>query len=336
MKAWQLQNNFGLENLNLVETKTRPLGPNDVLVRVKACSLNFRDLMVVKGQYNPKLRFPLVPVSDGAGEVMAVGADVTDFAVNDKVAGIFSQEWMFGTSSPHMTSTTLGDPLDGMLTEQVVLKSHGLVKVPKYLSFAEAACLPCAGVTAFNAMFCQANLTMGDTILIEGTGGVSLFALQFAKVMGLKSIVLSSSNDKLGRARELGATHTINYVEHPQWHKEVLSVTEGLGVDAVIEVGGGETINQAISCVKPGGTILVIGILTGIETRMNLIPVLMKNIRLQGIFVGAKSVFTSLNRMLEHSKIHPVIDRSFTFDEAKSAFTHLESQKHFGKVVITM
>lgn len=334
MRAWQLTNGFGLKNLKPVDFSKRLPEASEVLIKIQACSLNYRDLMVIKGLYNPRLGFPLIPLSDGAGVIEAVGKGVTDLKVGDKVCGIFSQTWDYGIDQTKMHKGTLGEPLDGMLSTHITLNAKGVIKVPDYLTVEEASTLPCAAVTAFNAIYCQSNLNPGSTLLIEGTGGVSLFALQFAKALNVSTIVTSSSDDKLDKVKKLGATHTINYQTTPQWHEEALKLTDKQGVDGVIEVGGANTLNQAIACTKAGGVISVIGILSGVSCDLNVIPLLMKNIRLQGVFVGSRQVFESMNRVLEHAKIHPVIDKMFAFEDAIDAFHYMESQKHFGKVVI--
>lgn len=336
MRAWQIVDGFGLDHLKLNNVSEEKLGAHEVRVKVRACSLNYRDLMVVKGFYNPKQPLPLVPVSDGAGEIVEIGALVKDFKVGDRVCGTFSQNWDYGRVCEEAQKFTLGSPLNGMLGETVVLSQQGMVKYPSFLSFQEAATLPCAALTAFNAMTQESCFNPGDTVLIEGTGGVSLFALQFAQLLSLKTIVISSSNDKLAQAKKLGATHTINYVQNEQWPEAVLSLTEGMGVDGVVEVGGAKTINKAIASVKRGGVITVIGILSGTTENFDLRPILMRQIRIHGVFVGAKSLFMAMNRVIEHGNIHPVIDKVFDFKDAPKAFDYLESGAHFGKVVITM
>ncbi|USN51936.1 MAG: NAD(P)-dependent alcohol dehydrogenase [Myxococcales bacterium] len=336
MRAWQINKNFGLDNFQLVERTDLRLEPHQVRIKTKACSLNFRDLMVIKGAYNPKQPLPLVPVSDGAGEIVEVGSLVKNFKVGDKVCGTFSQNWDYGRVGEFAQKFTLGSPIDGMLSESVVLSEQGIVKYPSFLSFQEAATLPCAALTAFNAMTQESDFKAGDTILIEGTGGVSLFALQFAKRLAINSIVISSSDEKLEKVRELGASHTINYLKDKDWDKQVLSLTNDQGVDGVIEVGGAKTINKALACVKRGGFIGVIGILSGTSLDFDLIPILMRQIRVHGIFVGSKSMFVAMNRVIEHSKLHPVIDKEFSFLEAPLAFHYMESGAHFGKIVINM
>ncbi len=336
MRAWQVKGSFGLEALQLTSLPEASIGPDEVRLKVHACSLNYRDLMVIKGQYNPRQRLPLVPLSDGAGEIIELGALVEGFKLGDRVCATFSQNWDYGRFYRNAARFTLGGPLDGMLTESIVLNQRGLLKFPAYLSYQEAATLPCAALTAFKALTQEASLCPGDTILLQGTGGVSLFALQFAQVLGLKTIVISSSNDKLKRVRELGATELINYQEKPDWSQEVLSITGGQGVDCVVEVGGAKTFNQALASVKGGGTISVIGVLSGIIDQIDIRPILMNQIRINGVFVGSKQLFSAMNRMLEHSLIHPVIDQVFAFSDARAAFKRMESAQHFGKIVISV
>lgn len=333
MRAWQITDSFGLGHLTLVKKNQKPLLENQVRIKVHACSLNFRDLMVIKGLYNPKQSFPLTPVSDGAGEIIEIGAKVSNFKVGDRVCATFSQKWDVGVVSEEAQKNTLGSPLDGMLAEQVVLEEGGLIKFPSFLSFKEAATLPCAALTAFNALTKNQSYQPGDTVLIEGTGGVSLFALQFAQLLNLKTIVTSSSNDKLARAKKLGATHLLNYRELTNWHEKVRELCHG-GVDGVVEVGGAKTISQAVACTKNGGTVCVIGVLSGSQEPFDLRPILMRQIKIHGTFVGPKNLFAAMNRVIEHGQIKPVIDREFAFEDAQSAFAYLESGQHFGKVVI--
>lgn len=334
MRAWKIVGEFGLNNLKLMDGDKPRLKAHEVRVDIRACSLNYRDLMVAKGQYNPHQSLPLIPLSDGAGVVSEVGAEVTGFKVGDRVCATFSQDWCHGIATAETFRATLGSPIDGTLTESRVFDAAGLIPFPNFLSFEEAATLPCAAVTAFNALALQASTKPGDTVLIEGTGGVSLFALQFAQVLGLKAIVLSSSSEKLAKAKAIGDCCGINYAENDNWPDMVLDLTGGKGVDVVIEVGGAKTINKAIASTKKGGTVAVIGILSGIREAIDLRPILMNNIRIQGIFVGAKTVFSAMNRVIEHGKIRPVVDRVFDFNQAPEAFRHLESAQHFGKVCI--
>jgi NADPH:quinone reductase-like Zn-dependent oxidoreductase len=333
MRVWQI-NGFSLENLHLVKTLSTTLKNNQVRVKIHACSINYRDLMVVRGQYNPKQSLPLIPLSDCAGEVVAMGDLVSDFKVGDKVCATFSQNWCHGAPTKAVGNATLGSPNNGVLAEECDFYEKGLVHFPPYLSYEEASTLPCAGVTAYNALACQGRFFAGNTVLLQGTGGVSIFALQFAKAMGLRIIIISSSDQKLQKAKALGADELINYSDDKEWHTNVLKLTNSLGVDGVIDVGGAKTIGHSILSCKPSGVVCIIGVLSGSEETMDLRPVLMKNLRLQGIFVGAKTVFLAMNELLIQHKIHPVIDEIFNFEEANKAFSYFESAKHFGKVVI--
>jgi NADPH:quinone reductase-like Zn-dependent oxidoreductase len=334
MRAWKITKEFGLGHLSLVDADNPSLKPNEVRVKVRACSLNFRDLMVAKGIYNPRQSLPLIPLSDGAGDVIEVGPLVSSLKVGDRVCATFSQKWCHGIASAESMKATLGSPLDGMLTETKVLAEEGLIKFPDYLNYEEAATLPCAAVTAFNAIALQSSLKPSDTVLIEGTGGVSLFALQFAKAFGIKAILTSSSSEKLAKAKDIADFHGINYKENDNWPAAVLEMTEGVGVDSVVDVGGAKTIRKAIASLKKGGVVCCIGVLSGSEEPMDLRPILMNNIRIQGIFVGAKTVFLAMNRVLTHRKIHPVIDRIFDFSQAGDAFAYMERAEHFGKICI--
>lgn len=332
MKAFEIQQ-FGIENLALVEREIPQPAENEVLVKFHAVSLNYRDLMMVNGWYNPKLKMPLVPFSDGAGEITAVGENVTRFKVGDRVCPIFHQAWTDGEVEAKKVKAALGGDLDGCLREYGTFNENGLVKIPEHLSYEEAATLPCAAVTAYHALFSSGNLSPSDTVLLQGTGGVSIFALQFASHFGAKTIITSSSNEKLEKAKSLGANLTINYKENPDWDKVVLDLTEKRGVDHVVEVGGAGTLQKSMNSAKMGGHIAVIGVL---ETKGDIAPVtiLMKSIKLQGIFVGSRQMFEDMNRMFEQHHIKPVIDKVFEFSEVKEALNHMQSGSHFGKVVV--
>ena len=327
---------FGIEGLRQRPRAEPTPGPGQVLVQVRATSLNYRDLLTLKGVYNPKQSLPLVPLSDGAGEVVAVGSDVDNLQPGDRVAGIFAQDWQDGHFRVQARRSTLGGPLDGMLAEQVLLPATGVVKVPGNLSFKEAACLPCAAVTAWNALMEQGRLRPGQTVLLLGTGGVSIFALQFAVLMGARAIVTSSRDEKLAKAKALGAWQTINYTERPDWDKVVLEMTAGRGVDHVVEVGGADTLARSLNAVCFSGRVSLIGVLAGVVTQLPVTLVLMKHVRLQGILVGSRQMFVNMNRAIEANQIKPVIDRVFDFDAAPQAFTYLESASHVGKVVVRM
>lgn len=332
MKVFEIQQ-FGVENLALVEREIPQPAENEVLVKFHAVSLNYRDLMMVNGWYNPKLKMPVVPFSDGAGEITAVGDDVTRFKVGDRVCPIFHQAWVDGSVETGKVKTALGGDVDGCLREYGTFDENGLVKIPEHLSYEEAATLPCAAVTAYHALFSSGNLHTDDIVLLQGTGGVSIFALQFASHFGAKTIITSSSNEKLEKAKSLGANLTINYKENPDWDKVVLDLTEKRGVDHVVEVGGAGTLQKSMNSAKMGGHIAVIGVL---DTKGDIAPVtiLMKMLRLHGIFVGSRQMFEDMNRMLEQHQIKPVIDKVFEFSEVKEALNYMQSGSHFGKVVV--
>jgi len=305
------------------------------LIRVRATSLNFRDLMTVTGVYNPKQPLPLIPLSDGVGEVVAVGDGVTRVAVGDRVAGIFAQGWTAGEPAlEKVRATTLGGPLDGMLSEYRALSQEGVVKVPDYLTDEEAATLPCAALTAWSALITHGQLKPGDTVLVQGTGGVSIFALQFAKAAGARVIITSGSDEKLERAKALGADEIINYRQAPDWDKAVREMTGGRGVDHVVEVGGAGTLAKSIRSVRFGGHISLIGVLSGRAGEIDIAPVLMQNIRVQGIIVGSREMFEAMNRALEQNQIRPVVDKIFALDETRQAFELMAQGGHFGKICI--
>ena len=332
MKAYEI-NQFGIDNLSLVERDDPQPKPNEVVVKFRAASLNFRDLMMVGGKYNPKLKMPLIPLSDGAGEVIATGASVTRWKTGDRVCPIFMQSWIEGEPNFPKARTALGGDLDGVLREYGAFPEESLVKIPANLSFEEAATLPCAAVTAWNALSVSGKLTAGETVLTQGTGGVSIFAVQFARVFGAKIIATSSSDEKLQKVKELGAGETINYKQTPDWDRAVLDLTDKKGVDHVIEVGGPGTLPKSLAAVKIGGHVALIGVLTG-AGEINPTPILMKSIRLQGIYVGSRHMFEAMNRAIEQNGIKPVIDQTFAFEEAREAYRYMESAQHFGKIVV--
>lgn len=333
MKRYELTA-FGLDNLKRVDRpRPEPTG-GQALVRVTAASLNYRDLMVVKGIYNPKMPLPRVPFSDGAGVVEAVGPDVTRVRPGDRVAGIFMQKWIDGPLTDEKGQSALGGAIDGMLSEYVTLDAEGLVHTSAHLNDEQAACLPCAAVTAWNALVTQGHLKAGDTVLVQGTGGVSLFALQFARLHGARVIATSGSDEKLARAKSLGAAETINYRTTPDWDQAVLGLTGGVGVDHVVEVGGAGTLEKSLRAVRPMGTISQIGVLTGVTKDLNIAPILMKHARLQGIYVGSRSIFEAMNRAIGTARLVPVVDKVFPFEQAADALRHMESGAHFGKIVV--
>lgn len=313
--------------------RPRP-GHGEVLLQMKAASLNFRDIMTVKGLYNPKQPLPLVPCSDGVGEVIEVGTGVGRVAVGDRVATLFAQKWWGGGPEREKLRSTLGGPYDGTLTEYMALSEDGVVPVPEHLTDAEAATLPCAALTAWSALVTQGGVRAGDTVLVQGTGGVSIFALQFARLLGARVIVTSSKAEKLERALELGASAGINYVEEPDWGKKARQLTGGAGVDLVVEVGGGGTLEQSLKAIRIGGQISMIGVLSGGVAKVALAPVLMGNVRIQGILVGSREGFEAMNRAIDLHELKPVVDRVFPFSETPEAFSYMAEGRHFGKVAI--
>ena len=316
MKAMRIHELGGPDGLRLDELPEPRPGAGEVAVRVRATSLNYRDLMMVRGQYNPKLALPIVPLSDGAGEVSAVGQGVTRFKPGDRVASAFMPGWVSGAPNEAKARSALGGGGAGMLAETVVLPAEGVVAVPDHLSFEEAATLPCAAVTAWHALVVEGQLKAGDTVLVQGTGGVSVFALQFARLHGARVIATSSSDEKLQRMLALGASDGINYKTTPDWDKAALKLTGGEGVDHVVEVGGVGTLNKSLRVAKMGGRVSLIGVLTGGSAEVGIFPVLMKNLRVQGIYVGSVGMFELMNRAIALHAMKPVIDRVFPFEEA--------------------
>ena len=333
MKAFEIREAFGLDNLVEVDRPKPVPGHGEVLIKVLAVSLNYRDLLMVKGLYNPKLPLPLVPFSDGAGDVVAVGEGVTRFKKGDRVMGIFMQSWLTGELTSAAARSALGAETGGMLAEYVALDQEGVVHMPGHLSYEEAATLPCAGVTAWHATVLQ-GLKPGECVLLLGTGGVSIFALQFARLTGATVIITSSSDVKLEKAKRLGAAQGINYRSIPAWGDRAKELSGGNGADLVVEVGGAGTLPQSLRAVRMGGRISLIGVLTGSEGEINPRPIVMKKVRLQGIFVGSREMFESMNRAITSSGLHPVVDRVFPFDEVKKALRHMERQAHFGKICV--
>lgn len=329
-RAYQIKA-FGLDQIEETAVELPQLGPNDVLLRMHACSLNYRDYMVAKGIYNPKQKLPLVPLSDGAAEVVETGSAVTQFKTGDRVTPIFMQRWIAGELQADAAKSALGAALPGVLQRELVFNENGLLKIPEHLSYEEAATLPCAALTAWNALFEHGKLLPGQTVLTLGTGGVSIFALQFAKAAGAKVVITSSSNEKLERAKKLGADLTINYKEHENWDSAVLKELPE-GVDHVIELGGAGTLDRSIRSVKPGGHVSLIGVLA--SGQFDPRPLLMKSVTLQGIFVGSREMFQHMNKAISTHKINPVIDHSFKASEIRDALEHMAAGNHFGKIVL--
>ncbi len=305
-------------------------------VRFHAASLNYRDLMVALGQYNPKMELPRILGSDAAGEVVRVGAGVTELQRGDRVASLFFQSWQAGEITSTTGKSALGGAVDGVFATDCLLPTTGLIPVPQMLSVEQAATLPCAALTAWNALVERGKVHAGQTVLILGTGGVSLFALQLAKMHGARVILTSSSDDKLARGRALGADETINYTATPAWDDEVLRLTGKRGVDHVVEVGGAGTMDRSLKAVRVGGHVHLIGVLSEPEKGVNIRPVLSKSLYFNGIYVGSREMALRLNAALEVNQLQPVIDRVFPFSEARAAFEHMRSGSHFGKIVLRL
>jgi NADPH:quinone reductase-like Zn-dependent oxidoreductase len=336
MKVIEIKESFGLENLTIVERERPQPGPGELLLKMKAVSLNFRDLLTVQGMYNPRQPLPLIPCSDGVGVVVEAGDGVQGFGPGDRVIPIFAQKWLSGEPTRDKLRSTLGGPLDGTLCEYMTVPAEAVATVPNYMSDLEAATLPCAALTAWSALVVQAHVRPGDTVLVLGTGGVAIAAVQIAKMLGARVIVTSSSDEKLERARALGADHGINYRAEPRWGKLARELAGGEGVDHVIEVGGAGTLEQSIRSVRVNGQISLIGVLAGGVQEVNVIPVLMQNIRIQGVIVGSRESFEDMLRAYALHQVKPVVDRVFAFEESRAAFEHVLDGAHFGKVCISL
>jgi NADPH:quinone reductase-like Zn-dependent oxidoreductase len=334
MRSYEIQEYGGSSGLKLVDRPLPEPDNYDVVVRIRATSLNYRDLIVLQGKYDRNPTVGRVPLSDGAGEVVAVGPAVTKFKLGDRVAACFFQGWPAGRFSGEMHRTALGGPIDGVLTEQAKFHEDGLVHLPANYSFEEGATLPCAALTAWQSLIVRGELVPGETVLLLGTGGVSIFGLQIAKMSGAKVIITSSSDEKLERARQLGADAVINYQTTPEWGKAAANLAGRDGVDHVIEVGGAGTFLQSVRACRFGGKIGMIGILSGIEVKTEIFPIVHKSATVFGIYVGSREMFEELNRALEQSNVRPVIDKIFPFASAPEAFEYMASGSHFGKVVI--
>ena len=334
MKAYKIFES-GEPRLRLVELPEPKAGPGQIVIRLRATSLNYRDIMVLTGRYG-EMRLPIIPLSDGAGDIVAIGEGVTRWKPGDRVAGLFFQGWHTGSFRREMGHTALGGELDGMLAEAVTLAEDGVIPIPPHMSFAEGATLPCAGLTAWHALVTDGNISADETVLLLGTGGVSIFALQFAKMHGARVIITSSSNEKLARAKEFGADETINYRSTPEWEKEVFRLTGKEGVDHVVEVGGQNTLAKSLAALTPGGQIHVVGGVSGFSSEIPLIAVIGRSAVIRGIRVGSREMFEAMNRAMTLHKTKPVIDKVFDFHDAPAAYQFLQSGKHFGKVVISV
>lgn len=334
MKAYRLLPGTGIDGLNITEVIHHELAAHEVRISVRAVALNYRDLMVAGGSYATNAEDPIIPCSDGAGEVVAIGSAVSRVQVGDRVAASFFPQWWEGAVTAEKLRTGLGGNVDGMLAQEVTLNESALVKIPESLSFTAAATLPCAGVTAWNALFHSSAMQPGDTVLFLGTGGVSIMGLQLAKAAGLRTIITSSSDAKLERARALGADVTINYREQADWHFEVLQATAGKGVDLVLEVGGEGTVERSVAATAVGGTIAMIGGVSGFGTQIPATSLLLAAKRVAGVYVGSRSMLEEVSAAIQANGITPVIDRVFPFAQAAEAYRYMESGVHFGKIVI--
>ncbi|QCI63744.1 zinc-dependent alcohol dehydrogenase family protein [Phreatobacter stygius] len=333
MKAFSITEH-GIANLREVERPIPEPRHGEVVVRVAAAALNYRDVEIIEGSYHTRFDLPLIPLSDGVGEVVAVGEGVARVRAGDRVAGTFWQNWIAGGFDMADTNRQLGGPIDGMLADYVRLSADGVVQVPAHLSDEEAATLPCAGLTAWHALVTEGGIKPGDTVLVQGTGGVAIFALQFARLAGAKVIVTSSSDAKLERAKALGASGTINYRRSPEWGLEVRALADGRGVDHVVEVGGPGSFGQSLLALRPGGQINVIGYLGGVEGAINPLDIFRRKARVRGIPVGSRQSFEAMNRGIGATGLRPVIDRVFPRGEVRAALDYLRSGQHFGKVVL--
>jgi NADPH:quinone reductase-like Zn-dependent oxidoreductase len=333
VKVWQIQDAYGIDNLHEADAPEPKPGPGEIVVAMEAASLNYRDLMTVVG-FAGAFPLPLIPFSDGAGTVSAVGAGVTRVGVGDKVCPLFFQSWLSGPVTAESRFKPLGGPLSGVLQQKMLLDAEGVSKFPAHLSFEEASTLPCAGLTAWRAVTIEAPVGPGDTVLVQGTGGVSIYALQFAKARGATVIATSSSDEKLARARALGADHLINYKTTPDWGRAAREITGGKGVDVVVEVGGENTLNQSFDAARVGGHIVVIGVLGGYSSPV-MIPLLFsKNLHIHGISVGSREQFDDMAAHIAQWQMKPVVDQVFAWGKLRDALRLMQAGGHFGKIVL--
>jgi NADPH:quinone reductase-like Zn-dependent oxidoreductase len=332
MRIMQIQDSWSPDNIRLAERPKPEVGPDEVLLQMEAASLNYRDYVMARGGYGRRGgALPLVPVSDGAGRVVAVGPGVSRVAVGDLVCPLWAQTWLSGPFREGQWAGILGGPRDGAMQEFMVLSQEGVVRAPRHLDAVQAATLPCAAVTAWNAVVAQGEVKAGNVVLVQGTGGVSLFALLFAKMHGARVIATSSSDAKLERVSAMGADHVVNYKTNPDWHKVAREVTSGVGVDLVVEVAG--TLDASVRAVRTSGTVALIGVLAGATAQLGLGAVVTQNIRLQGVTVGSRDLFEEMVRAMElHGTEPPIDDRRFAFEEVGEAIKALPAGQHFGKV----
>jgi len=337
MKAVQLTD-FGIENFRISEMEKPIPKAYEVLVNIKAVSLNYLDVILANGSFYKDLTFPYTPVSDGCGVVVAFGNGVTQWKIGDHVAIQYVQNWTKGNIDRQSNQVRVAWQTPGVLSEYVCIPEHGLVRAPQNLSFEETATLPIAALTAWHALINQANLRLGQTVLVQGTGGVSLFALQIAKAAGARVIATTSSDDKAERLKALGADAVINYNNYPDWQQNVLALTDGQGVDITLDVAGSKTIAKSLLSVKENGFVATAGFISGADLLLNIHEhkINMSFLRIQGLAVGSAESFTALNRAIEVNDIHPVIDSVFPLDQMQDAYRRLEEGKHIGKIVITL
>lgn len=333
MRTYLLKADKDLDGLEMLDADQPTPGKDEALVRIHANSLNFRDTLMLKGGYPRNDNFPFVPVSDMAGEIVELGENVRDFKIGDRVAANFMRDWETGPLTETALQSSHGGGIDGFLAEYATVPERALVKIPSPLTYVEAATLPCAALTAWNALT-SAGLTSGQTVLLLGTGGVSIFGLQFAKAAGARVIVTSSSDEKLAKAKALGADILINYRDTPEWHERVRDATDGDGVDNILEVGGPGTLEQSLKSIRVAGTVSLIGLLSMTEDQPSMVPALLNGVTVRGIYVGSTEMFRQMNRAITANAIRPAVDSVFPFEKAREAYEHFISQKHFGKVVI--
>ncbi len=334
MKACVIDSSFGIDNLRIVERPEPTPGPGQVRIAVRVASLNYRDLLMVTGRYNPRQPLPLVPLSDGVGIVDALGPGVETVAVGDRVAGMFAPRWQSGEPTLDAIRHTRGGPLDGMLAQSVVTDASGVAPVPDHLSDAEASTLPCAALTAWSALVTHGGIRAGQTVLVQGSGGVSSFALDFARMHGARVIATTSSDVKAEYLRGRGADIVVRYDQTPEWGKAVRRLSGG--VDHVVEVGGAGTMGQSLRAVRPGGTVSLIGVLAGGAAKLDLTPILMSNVRVQGIFVGHREGFVAMGRAMAQAQARPRVERVFALDAVAEAFAMMEAATHYGKICVAL
>jgi NADPH:quinone reductase-like Zn-dependent oxidoreductase len=334
MRALQLVDGLGLDNLKVVELPDPEPGPSDVLVRMRSVSLNYRDLLMLEGTYGRATPLPLTPFSDGCGIVEAVGSAVTRFSPGDRVSTLFFQRWIAGRPTPDGLMSSLGMPIPGAGRELATFHEDGLSRVPDFLTDQQVSTLACAALTAWRSLFEDARLQPGDWVVLQGTGGVSIFGLQFAKAAGYRTIITSASDAKLERARALGADHVINYKTTPEWGRAARALTGGRGVDFVMEVGGGGTLTESLRCIRLMGHIAIIGVLGGVAEPLQLGSMIGTGAKLQGVFVGSREMFEAMCRAIDTHRIAPVVDKVYPFTDAVEALRAMRANAHFGKIVL--